>query len=67
MDRPHLEKQRICENIREGKIEGKVPRGRPRYKHLGQIKILRRKKYHGVSQLALDREGWRAAVNQSLD
>jgi hypothetical protein len=25
------------------------------------------KRYHEVSQLAVDREGWRAAVNQSKD
>jgi hypothetical protein len=52
--------------IIEGKIEGKVPRGRPRDKCIGQIKKkVHRKKYQEVSQLALDRVGWRAAVNQS--
>jgi hypothetical protein len=52
--------------IIEGKIEGKVRRGRPRDKSIGQIKKkVRRKKYQEVSQLALDRVGWRAAVNPS--
>jgi hypothetical protein len=53
-------------NIIEGKIEVKVPRGRPRDKYMGQIKKkVHCKKYQEVSQLALDRVGWRAAVNQS--
>jgi hypothetical protein len=53
-------------NIIEGKIEGKVPRGRPRKKYLGQIKkTVRCKKYQEVSQLALDSVGWRPSVNQS--
>jgi hypothetical protein len=53
-------------NIIEGKIEGNVLRGRPRDKYIGQIKNkLRCKKYQDVSQLALDRAGWRAALNQS--
>jgi hypothetical protein len=50
----------------EGKIEGKVLRGRPRDIYIGQIKKkVRCKKYQEVSQLALDRAGWRAEVNQS--
>ena len=58
----------FVKNIIEGKIEGKVPRGRPRDKYIGQIKKkVQRKRYQEVSQLALDREGWRAAVNQSKD
>jgi hypothetical protein len=53
-------------NIIEGKIEGKVPRGRPWDKYMGQVKKkVHCKKYQGVSKLALDRVGWRAAVNQS--
>jgi hypothetical protein len=53
-------------NIIDGKIEGKVLRGRPRDKYIGQIKKkVRCKKYQEVSQLALDRVDWRAAVNQS--
>jgi hypothetical protein len=53
-------------NIIEVKIEGKVLRGRPRDKYIGQLKNkLRCKKYQEVSQLALDKVGWRAAVNQS--
>jgi hypothetical protein len=53
-------------NIIEGKIEGKFLRGRPRNKYMGQIKKkVCCKKYQEVSQLALDRIGWRAAVNQS--
>jgi hypothetical protein len=53
-------------NIIEGKIEGKVLRGRPRDKYMGQIKKkVRCKKYQEVRQLALDRVDWRAAVNQS--
>jgi hypothetical protein len=53
-------------NIVEGKIEGKVPRGRPRDKYMGQFKKkVQCKKYQEVSQLALDRVGWRAAANQS--
>jgi hypothetical protein len=53
-------------NIIEGKIEGKVIRGRPRDKYMGQMKKkLHCKKYQGVSQLALDRVGWRPAVNKS--
>jgi hypothetical protein len=56
----------FVKNITDGKIEGKAPRGRPRDKYMGQIKKkLHRKKYQEVSQLALDRVGWRAAVNQS--
>jgi hypothetical protein len=47
-------------------IGGKVPRGRPRDKYMGQIKKkIRCKKYQEISQLALDRVEWRAAVNQS--
>jgi hypothetical protein len=58
----------FVKNIIEGKIEGKDPRGRPRDKYMGQIKKkVRCKKYQEVSQLALDRVGWRAAVNQSED
>jgi hypothetical protein len=40
-------------NIIEGKIEGKVPRGRTRDKYMGQMKEkVRCKKYQEVSQLA---------------
>jgi hypothetical protein len=56
----------LVKNIKEGKIEGKVIRGRPRDKYMGQIKKkLRCKKYQEVSQLASVRVCWRAAVNQS--
>jgi hypothetical protein len=55
-------------NIIEGKIEGKVPRGRPRDEYMGKIKkIVHCRKYQEVSQIALDRLGWRAPVNQSED
>jgi hypothetical protein len=55
-------------NIIEGKKEGKVSKGRPRDKYTGQIKKkVHCKKYQEVSQLALDRVGWRAVVNQSLN
>jgi hypothetical protein len=53
-------------NIIEGKLEGKVERGRPGDKYMGQIKYkVRCKKYQEVNQLSLDTVGWRAAVNQS--
>jgi hypothetical protein len=49
-------------NIIDGKKEGKVPRGRPRDKYMGQIKKrVRCKKYQEVSQVALDSIGWGAA------
>jgi hypothetical protein len=52
----------------EGKIEGKAPRGRPRDKHLGQVKKDRGKKSHReVKELTLDRKEWRAIVYQSKD
>jgi hypothetical protein len=61
-----LRHNRFVKSIIEGKIEGKVPRGRPRDKYMGQIKKkVQCKKYQEVSQLAVDRVGWRAAVNQS--
>jgi hypothetical protein len=48
----------FVKNIIEGKIEGKIRRGRPREKYIGQIKKkVRCKKYQEVSQLALDRVG----------
>jgi hypothetical protein len=53
-------------NIIEGKIDVKVSRGRPRDNYIGQIKKkVHCKKYQVVNQLALDRVGWRAAVNPS--
>jgi hypothetical protein len=56
----------LVKNIIEGKVEGKVPRGRPRDKCMRQIKKkVGCKKYQEVSQLALDWVGWRDAVNQS--
>jgi hypothetical protein len=52
----------------EGKIEGKVPRGRPRDNCMGQInKNVHIKRCQEVSQLALERVGRRAAVTQSKD
>jgi hypothetical protein len=55
-------------NIIEGKIERNVPRGKPSDKYMRKIKKkVQCKKYQEVSQLALDRVGWRAAVNQSKD
>jgi hypothetical protein len=56
----------FVKNIIEGRIEGKVPRERPRDKYMGPIKKkVHCKKYQVVSQLTIDRVGWRAAVNQS--
>jgi hypothetical protein len=65
MDRPHLEAQWISERYSRGKIEGKVPRRRPRDKYMGQIKKKRCKKYQELNQLASDKVYWRIAVNQS--
>jgi hypothetical protein len=63
---PHFETQCIREKITEDKIEGKVPRGRPRDEYVRQTKKkVHCKKYQEVSQLLLDRVGWRASVNQS--
>jgi hypothetical protein len=68
LDWPLREVQWFGKNKIEEKIEGKVPRERPRDKCMGRIKKkLYGKKYQEVSQLALDRVGWRAAVNQSPD
>jgi hypothetical protein len=51
-------------NIIEGKREGKFPRGRPRDKYMGQIKMkVHCQKYHEVSQQAMVE--WRAALDQS--
>jgi hypothetical protein len=61
MDWTHLETQWIREEYDRRKNRGKSNR-----KPKGQIKKkVRRKKYQELSQLALDRAGWRAAVNQS--
>jgi hypothetical protein len=63
-----LRRNGFVKNITEGKIEGKVPRGRPKDEYMGQIKKkIHSKKCQEVSQLALDRVGRRAAVNQSED
>jgi hypothetical protein len=56
----------FVKKITEGKIEGKVPRGRPRDTCMGQMKKkINCKKYQEVSQLSRDRIGRRAKVNQS--
>jgi hypothetical protein len=45
----------FMKKITEGKIEGKVPRGRPRNNYMGQIKKkVHYNKYQEVSQLSLD-------------
>jgi hypothetical protein len=52
----------------EGKIQGKAPRGRPRHKHLAQVKRDMGKKSHSeVKELAWDRKEWRADGYQSKD
>jgi hypothetical protein len=50
----------------EGKTEGRVPRGRPRDKYLGQIKKGKGKTSHmEVKESARNRKEWRAALYQS--
>jgi hypothetical protein len=61
-----LRRNGFVKNIIEGEIEGKVLRGRPRDKYMGQIKKkVHCKKCQELRQLVLDRVGWRAAVKQS--
>jgi hypothetical protein len=54
--------------IFEGKIaRAKISRGGPRDNYMGKTKEVHCKRFQEVSQLGLDRVGWRAAVNQSED
>jgi hypothetical protein len=52
-------------NIIQGNVDGKVSRGRPRDKCMGQMERVRCKEYQEESQLELDGVEMRAAVNQS--
>jgi hypothetical protein len=63
MDRPHLETQWTRVDYNRKKNRGKSPKRNAKGQIHGQIKNkVRCEKYQEVSQLSLDRVGWRAVV-----
>jgi hypothetical protein len=64
---PHKTRGAI-KTILEGAVEGKNARSRPRREYIGQIlEDTGCPTYTALKRLAEDREGWRAAANQSQD